>query len=155
MEWKKRNAQLEQEVQNLKNKVTRLETYNQTFENKIKDLTDEIVNARHKIAQLEAQNDEAQRNIEAQQKEVRIRLRFLNFCISSNLITLCAFVYLISKQRISPHKFTIAGWSTILTAPSLSLLKKPKLLYSFRVNGITISMPFFSPTAFGCLQEDS
>lgn len=73
MEWKKRNAQLEQEVQNLKNKVTRLETYNETFEKKIKDLTDEIVNARHKIAQLEAQNDEAQRNIEAQQKEVRLR----------------------------------------------------------------------------------
>jgi peptidoglycan hydrolase CwlO-like protein len=80
LEWKKRNAQLEQEVQNLKNKVTRLETYNETFENKIKDLTDEIVNARHKIAQLEAQNEESQRNIEAQQKEVRynIHLHRLN-----------------------------------------------------------------------------
>lgn len=71
MRWKQRNAELEQELHNLRNKVTRLETYNESYEQKIKDLTDELVNARHKIAQVEAQNEEAQQNIEAQQKEVR------------------------------------------------------------------------------------
>lgn len=70
MAWKDRNAELEQENRNLAAKITRLETYNETYDKQVKDLTNELVNARHKIAQVEAQNEEAQQNIENQQKEV-------------------------------------------------------------------------------------
>ena len=67
--WKNRITQLQQELDAAKNKISRLESTNQTYAQKVKDFSKDLIKAMQKVAQLECKSDEDQEKINEQRRE--------------------------------------------------------------------------------------